>query len=131
MTQAARNPFDDPYTTHEAATTYRCLRLGIVGMVLLLAVSLVIEIVNAPGCVQTSISAYYYTPVRNIFVGALVAIGLCLIVIRGCSRWQDFFLNMAGMLAPIVALVPTGFSGRCPASNRKPALSPPRGDIGL
>src|SRR3954452_2574529 len=97
------NRFDDRYTPREAATTYRYLRLGIVAMVLLLAVSLVFEIINAPGCVQTSISAYYYTPVRNVLVGSLVTIGLCLIVVRGGNRWQDFFLNVAGMLAAVVA----------------------------
>lgn len=30
-------------------------------------------------CVQTSISAYYYTHAQAIFVGALIAIGTCLI----------------------------------------------------
>lgn len=100
-----------------------------VAMVVLLAVSLGYEMVKAPGCVQTSISAFYYTPVRNIFVGALVAIGLCLIVIRGRGSWQDFFLNVAGMLAPVVALVPTGYSPRCPASNLSEPLTTNAGEI--
>lgn len=104
---------DSRYTGAEAATTYRYLRLGMVAMVVLLAVSILYERTQAPGCWQTSISAYHYTPVRSVFVGVLVAIGLCLIVIRGRDRWQDLFLNVAGMLAMVVALVPTSDSGSC------------------
>ncbi|MBA3654232.1 MAG: hypothetical protein H0W70_08560 [Actinobacteria bacterium] len=55
---------------------------------LLLAVSILLEHHNVVGgCWQTSISAYYYTPVRAVFVGALMAIGLSLIVIKG-SPWR-------------------------------------------
>lgn len=104
---------DDRYTGTEAAITYRYLRFGMVAMVVLLTVSILYERAQAAGCWQTSLSAYYYTPVRSVFVGALIAIGLCLIVIRGRDTWQDIFLNVAGMLAPIVALVPTSDSGRC------------------
>lgn len=107
------SPQDDRYTGAEAAITYRYLRLGMVGLIVLLFVSVLYERTQAAGCWQTSISAYYYTPVRSIFVGVLIAIGLCLIVIRGRDPWQDGFLNVAGMLAPIVALVPTSDSGRC------------------
>jgi hypothetical protein len=96
----------------EAIKTYRYLRIGIVGVVLLLGVSVAYEHVKA-SCWQTSISAYYYTPVRVIFAGGLLAIGLCLIVIKGSTAWEDALLNVAGMLAPIVALVPTADSGTC------------------
>jgi len=61
---------------------------------------------------QTSISAYYYTPVRGVFIGALMAIGLALIVIKG-PAWEDIPLNVAGMLAPVVAIVPTSGIGTC------------------
>ena len=96
----------------EARKTYRYLRLGIVAMVVFLAASLAIEADKAP-CLQTSISAYYYTPVRSVFVGGMIAIGLCLIVIKGSTAIEDLFLNIAGMLAPVVALVPTADPGHC------------------
>ena len=83
-----------------------------VGAVVLLGVSIVIERSNVD-CWQTSVSAYYYTPVRAIFVGMLLAIGLCLIVIKGSTTWEDATLNAAGMLAPIVAVVPTTDVGEC------------------
>jgi hypothetical protein len=95
-----------------AIKSYRYLRIGIVGVVGLLAVSIGFERAKA-SCWQTSISAYYYTPVRSIFVGGLLAIGLCLIVIKGSTAWEDTCLNIAGMLAPVVALVPTSDAGKC------------------
>ena len=96
-----------------ALKTYRYLRMGIVGTVLLLGVSIGWEFREvAWGCMQTSISAYYYTPVRAIFVGALMAIGLALIVIKG-RPVQDVALNIAGMFAPVVAIIPTSGMGKC------------------
>jgi hypothetical protein len=86
--------------------TYRYLRVGIVAMAVLLGVSLTVEIVTSTDPVLGSISAYYYTPVRNVFVGALTAIGLGLIAIAGRPGWEDSMLNLAGMLAPLVAFVP-------------------------
>lgn len=78
-----------------------------IGAVLFLGVSLLIEHGKAPGgCWQTSISAYYYTPVRAVFVGMLFVVGFALIVIKG-RDWEDICLNVAGLLAPVVAIVPT------------------------
>jgi hypothetical protein len=95
-----------------AVTTWRYLRLAMVGLVIGLAVSLVYERTRVD-CFQTSISAYYYTPVQAYFVGALVAIGVCLFSLKGNTEWEDALLNLAGMLAPIVALVPTPKIGDC------------------
>jgi hypothetical protein len=101
-----------------AIKTYRYLRIGMVVLVLLLASSVAIEAVKAK-CLQTSISAYYYTPVQAIFVGGLMAIGVCLIVIKGSTPAEDLCLNLAGMLAPIVAVVPTSEERtNCVASTR-------------
>lgn len=93
--------------------TYRYLRIGIVGAVLFLSAAVLIERSNVDGCWQTSISAYYYTPARAVFVGALMAIGFGLIVIKGSPGLEDALLNVAGMLAPVVALVPIGNPGTC------------------
>jgi hypothetical protein len=91
-----------------ATNTWRYLRLAMVAVVLGLGASVVIERVKVnPGCFQTSISAYYYTPVRAVFVGALVVLGMCLICLRGSTDIEDLLLNVAGMLAPLVAFVPT------------------------
>jgi hypothetical protein len=103
-----------------AIVTYRYLRISMVGAVVLLGVSIGIERAQV-ACWQTSVSAYYYTPVRAIFVGVLLAIGLCLIAIKGSTVWEDATLNAAGMLAPIVAVVPTTDVGTC-WSQRPPSF---------
>jgi hypothetical protein len=90
--------------------TYRYLRVAVVAMAVLLGVSVGIEIVFGPRGILDSISAYYYTPVRGVFVGALIAVGLGLVAIKGREGWEDSMLNLAGMLAPLVALVPTPIS---------------------
>ncbi len=98
----------------DALKTYRYLRLAMVACVLLLGVSVGIEIVRAGhGCWRTSISSYYYTPVRGVFVGSLVAVGVCLIAIKGNTTLEDVLLNIAGCLAPVVAFVPIRDPGEC------------------
>jgi len=96
--------------------SYRFLRTGIVAVVALLAASLTYEIAKADGCWRGSISAYYYSPVQTVFTGGLLAIGLCLIVIQGDRGSEEVCLNVAGMLAPVVAFVPTKVSTSCPGS---------------
>ncbi len=95
-----------------ALKTYRYLRIGMVGLVLALAVSIGIERSKA-GCWQTSVSSYYYTPARAVFVGVLMAIGVSLLVIKGSTRREDVLFNIAGILAPVVAVVPTSVVGDC------------------
>jgi hypothetical protein len=98
--------------SRDAIKTYRYLRIGMIGAVVLLAASIAIER-GKVHCWQTSISAYYYTPVRAIFVGGMIAVGLSLIVIKGRGLWEDNCLNLAGILAPVVAVAPTTDVGRC------------------
>jgi hypothetical protein len=94
--------------------TYRYLRLAMVALVVMLAASVVVEWWHTgPRCFQTSISAYYYTPAQAVFVGSLVAVGVCMIVLKGNTEWEDILLNLGGMLAPGVAFVPTPGPGRC------------------
>jgi hypothetical protein len=114
-----------PLTPPDVIKTYRYLRIGMVGAVVLLAASIGIER-GKVDCWQTSISAYYYTPVRAIFVGCLMAVGLSLIVYKGRSPGEDPCLNLAGMLAPVVAIVPTKDVGTC--WSIEPAPSPVKAD---
>lgn len=94
--------------------TYRYLRIAMVGLVATLFTAVGYEMVQKDlDCFQTSISAYYYTPAQAIFVGTLIAIGVCLVAVKGNTEWEDIFLNISGMLAPVVALVPTPGPGKC------------------
>jgi hypothetical protein len=100
--------------TSDAVKTYRYTRLSMVALVVGLAAAIVVERTKVdPGCFQHSISAYYYTPVRGVFVGGLLGIAVCLIALRGNSDVEDALLNLAGGLAPVVAFVPTPSAGRC------------------
>ena len=76
--------------------TYRSLRIGIVLSVFVLFASIFLEW-SKSHCWQSSISAYYYTPVRAVLVGSLFAVGLALIVYKGQDPREDFCLNLAGM----------------------------------
>ncbi len=90
----------------ELTVTYRSLRLALVLAVVMLAVSIVAEVIRV-GALRESISSYFYSPTRSILVGALLVIGFSLIAIHVVPPWEDFWLTTGGMFAIIVALVPT------------------------
>lgn len=97
--------------------TYRYLRLGVPLLVVLLGASLFHRIFLAEqDCWLGSISAYYYTAVRAVFVAALCAIGACLIIHRGNTDREDIALNLAGFLAFFVAFIPTPLKGPDPVA---------------
>ena len=96
-----------------AIKTWRYLRVAMVGLVVGLAASIAIELEKNGFCVQTSISAYYYTPVRAFFVATLVGIGTALFCLKGSTEREDIVLNLAGMFAPFVAFVPTTDPNKC------------------
>lgn len=54
-----------------------------------------------------SMSAYYYTGMRNLFVGALCALGVFLIGYAGFDAWDRWLTNVAGGAAILVAFLPT------------------------
>lgn len=84
--------------------TYRYLRIGVAGTVvaILLAVA---HAATAYGWL-TSISDYYYTPARNVFVGALLAASLALFALSGRGVERALF-DAAALFAPLIAFVPT------------------------
>ena len=86
--------------------SYRYLRTAMVGLVLCLTVAVIHQSLKQ-GTILSSISAYYFTSAQTIFVGALIAIGVCMIALRGTTDTDDILLNIGGMLAPVVAVVPT------------------------
>ncbi len=108
-----------PSRSQSAITTYRALRMGVVAVALLLMVSLVLEIIRTGGLELTSISASFYSPVRNVFVGVLVATGMALIAIMGREKSEDGALNLAGMLAPTIGMLPTTVGPSAPGACRE------------
>jgi hypothetical protein len=96
-------------TTHTrdiTLDTYRYLRGGMAVMIVMLGAAVIGERLTAT-CWQTSISAYYFTTAHSIFIAALCALGAQFIVYKGSSDSEDVLLTLAGILAFIVAMVPT------------------------
>jgi hypothetical protein len=90
------------------AVTVRHLRLGIGSVGIALPVVLVVGhlVVARRLTLLDSLSGYYHTEMRDVFVGSLCAVGVFLVAYR--YRWPDDALGtVAGILAVAVALFPT------------------------
>ena len=95
--------------------TYYSLRVGLA----LIGIMLPIAVVFAGGVLhhvwlEPSMSQYYHTrgrvsyfTTRDLFVGGLFAAGACLYLYKGFSTKENVALNLAGMFAVFVALIPT------------------------
>ena len=53
-----------------------------------------------------SVSAYYYTSMRDVFVGTMFAIGVFLFCYRGYDRQDNILTNAAGVAAGAIGLLP-------------------------
>ena len=102
---------------YDLLRTYRYVRAGMVFLVALLGAAVFIEARAHHFSIQPSISAYYYTPVKPVFVAALCAVGVLMIVYRGNTDAEDGFLNASGFLAFVVAFVPTRPENTCVVSD--------------
>jgi hypothetical protein len=103
--------------------TYRYLRAAMIALLvmLLLAVGYQWWWVNDHACWLGSISAYYFTPARTVFIGSLFALGTCLIAYKGHSDAEDVLLNFSGFMAFVVAMVPTARDTRCTGLDYAPS----------
>jgi hypothetical protein len=89
------------------AKSYNYVRAAMVGVLLLLGLAVFRQTWQQDWTLLPSISAYYYSPAQGVFVASLVALGVCMIALQGTTRTEDVLLNLGGMLAPVVAFVPT------------------------
>ncbi len=80
--------------------------VGIIGIALPFVLAFGKIILEGPG-IELSISNYYYTGMRDVFVGALCAIAVFLLSYRGYERIDDRAGNLAGICALGTALFPT------------------------
>lgn len=85
--------------------TYLCLRLVMLVIAVLLPIVFLVSAYWVG--MQVSISAFYHTDMRNVFVGALFAIGICLYVYKGYNNLENSGLTVAGLFLFGVALFPT------------------------
>src|SRR3954470_23319505 len=89
--------------------TYRYLRMSVAGTVVVIGGAVLVATAKIGWL--PSLSAYYYTPARNTFVGAIIAVSLALIALSGRGIPRGL-LDSAGLLAPLIALVPTPIGAR-------------------
>jgi hypothetical protein len=102
--------------SNQISATYKMLRLGLA--VMAFAFPLVLWVGGhflAKLPLAGSMSAYYHAGdplhpgqgvMRNEFVGILFAVGVLLFAYQGYSRFEDYALNLAGLLALGIALFP-------------------------
>lgn len=92
-----------------ATQTYLYLRTGLVGAVIAIGLAVALTpaalLPKGQGALS-SISHYYYTPAKIVFVGALCAASLALLALAGVGI-QSYILDIAALLAPLIALIPT------------------------
>ncbi|HTJ69237.1 MAG TPA: DUF998 domain-containing protein [Actinospica sp.] len=91
----------------ELAVSYLFLRraIGLIGALLPIVLPLGYSITTGKWELLPSVSSYYYTDMRNPFVGALCAIGVFLICYR-YQYWDGIFATLAGAFAIGVAFCP-------------------------
>lgn len=120
MAQAAPQPapHSEPAPRARPADAFLQLRrwLGIIGsalpFVLVLGNVFLRAVLKSPPewrgwDLQRSMSAYYYTDMQNVFVGALVTIGAFLLAYKGRDKREARAGTIAGISAVIVGLFPT------------------------
>jgi hypothetical protein len=102
----------DPAAAREKApapliVSYLLMRvlIGVIAVLLPFALILANWIIGHG--VQSSVSGYYYTPMRNIFVGSLCAIGVFLISYDGYDLADRTITDVAGLCAICIACFPT------------------------
>lgn len=95
-------------TNDSLVISYLGLRkaIGIIGTALPFVLAFGKVLLDSPG-IQSSISAYYYTVMRDVFVGSLCAIAVFLMSYRGYERKDDIAGDLACAFALGVALFPT------------------------
>ena len=98
-----RSLSEDPQTTPRR--TYRYLRLVLIGTVsaIFLAVGLTWQEYHH---LIPTISHFFYTPAGVVFVGSLIAAAAAMVALSG-DGVQQVLLDVAAMMLPIIALVPT------------------------
>jgi hypothetical protein len=80
--------------------------VGILGVALPFVLAIGKWITQGPG-LQSSMSCYYYTDMRNYFVGSMCSIGMFLMSCKGYDKWDVISGRLACVLAVCVAFFPT------------------------
>jgi hypothetical membrane protein len=90
--------------------SYHTIRRGIGVLGFIFPLALMIGGVFVGIGLQQSMSSYYHTPMRDIYMGLLCTIAFCLYLYKGYTTLEDRVLNLAGIFAFLTAILPTGVS---------------------
>ena len=99
-------------TGNDLVRSYLFLRraIGLIGLALPPVLIIGKLLLDGPG-LQNSISGYYYTEMRDVYVGAMCAVGMFLLSYKGHRPIDDLVGNLAALSAIGVALFPTSPTG--------------------
>lgn len=108
MTKESIKNTDTPVDNAEILISYFTLRKAVGGLGMALPVVMGIGgiFVGLNG-IEDSISSYYHTPMRNIFVGTLCALAVFFFAYRGPDKKDNFWGWLACIFALGVAFFPT------------------------
>lgn len=100
----------------QLAINYLTMRkaIGILGMALPFILLTGNSIANGGLVFQSSISAYYFTSMRNVFVGILCAVGLFLFSYKGYNKFDNILADIGAMFAVITGFFPCLPDGTVP-----------------
>jgi hypothetical protein len=87
--------------------SYLLMRVFIGAIAVLLPFALIVINWAIGRGVQSSMSSYYYTPMRDLFVGALCAIGVFLVSYDGYDLADRIITDIAGACTICIAFLPT------------------------
>jgi hypothetical protein len=99
---------DRSKTMNQLVINYMYLRKTVGWVGTLLPIALIAgNVIMFTTTLPDSMSSYYYTHMRNLFVGALCALGVFLVAYAGYDEWDRWITNIAGLGAIGVAFCPT------------------------
>jgi hypothetical protein len=89
--------------------SYLSLRkaVGWIGILLPAVLPLGAVLIFGEDSIRSNISIYYYSGMRDVFVGALCSIALFLFFYKGYNKWDNHIANIAGLFALGIAFFPT------------------------
>lgn len=104
----------DSVTTGQKTHRYLRLTLVLVVVALLVGVALQSVVITWEPLrfgwhPLASISHAFYTPMRDVFTGALIAVSVALLALSGRGRPTPL-LDVCAVFAPLIAIVPTGIA---------------------
>lgn len=93
----------------ELLISYLTLRrfLGILGILLPILLILAGTVFGKCDAIQASISDYFHTPMRDVFVAIISSMAFFLFTYKGYDKKDNLLCNIAGIAALLVALCPT------------------------